>query len=127
MQGTPETMQKNPQYNDVVEDIFNFLQSRIKICMDAGIDRSRIVADPGFGFGKTFDHNMTLIDRFERFNDLGVTLLAGVSRKSFIGKMSGDMPVDQRVAGSVMIAKTLYNKGAKILRIHDVAQTRAAL
>lgn len=127
MQGTPETMQQNPTYNDVVEDIFTYLQSRINACINAGIDKSRIVADPGFGFGKTFDHNMELISRFERFQDLGVTLLAGVSRKSFIGKMYNNAPVDQRVEGSVKVAKQLYEKGARILRVHDVAETKAAL
>lgn len=127
MQGTPETMQQNPAYNDVVEDVFAYLQSRIAACVNAGIDKSRIVADPGFGFGKTFEHNMTLIDRFDRFNDLGVTLLAGVSRKSFIGKMYNNAPVDQRVEGSVKVAKQLYEKGARILRVHDVAETKQAL
>lgn len=126
-QGTPETMQLNPHYANVVEDIFAYLAARIAACEDAGISKSRLVADPGFGFGKNQDHNLALLNNFERFTDLGVTLLAGVSRKKFIGAFVNDAPPEGRIEASVAVALLLAKKGAGILRVHDVAATKAAL
>jgi len=124
MQGTPETMQKNPVYKDVVEDIYAWLEARIEVCINAGIDKGRLVADPGFGFGKTRDHNLALLEGFEGFQGLGVTLLAGLSRKTFLGP---DKKPAERVEASVAAAMTAAQKGARILRVHDVAETRLGL
>lgn len=124
MQGTPQTMQQNPVYGDVVEDVFAWLQSRIEACVQAGIDRGRIVADPGFGFGKTQAHNLALLENFGRFLDLGVPLLAGLSRKTFLGP---DQRPQDRVQASVEAAASAVSRGARILRVHDVARTRAFL
>lgn len=124
MQGKPQTMQANPTYKDVVAEIYEYLERRIAHCVAAGIEKGRIVADPGFGFGKTLDHNLALLDGFDRFKGLGVTLLAGVSRKRFLGP---DMTPEQRIEASLQAARDLSHRGARILRVHDVAQTRAFL
>lgn len=127
MQGNPQTMQKNPFYQDVVGEVFAYLEKRIAHCVAAGISKGRIVADPGFGFGKSFDHNVALLDHFDRFRALGVTLMAGVSRKGFVGILAGDAPVGDRLDESLRIARDLTHRGARILRVHDVAATRAFL
>lgn len=124
MQGTPETMQKNPVYENVVEDICKYLSSRIDACVAAGIDKGRIVVDPGFGFGKTRQHNIALLDNLDRFRDLGVPVLAGLSRKTFLNP---DIKASDRIPESLQAAKTAAAKGARILRVHDVARTREVL
>lgn len=124
MQGTPETMQKNPAYENVVEDIYNYLSTRIDACVAAGIEKGRIVIDPGFGFGKTRAHNLALLENFERFTDLDVPVLAGLSRKTFLNP---DVKPDQRITESVAAAQKAVSKGARILRVHDVARTREVL
>lgn len=126
MQGTPRSMQQAPHYDDVVADVHRFLAERIFACEMSGIDKRRIVIDPGFGFGKTREHNYALLRNLERFNDLGVMVLAGLSRKSMIGAVTG-RTVDQRVFGSVAAALIAAQRGARILRVHDVAATRDAL
>ncbi len=126
MQGEPRTMQAAPRYDDVVEDVYQFLFSRVAACEDAGIPRARLVLDPGFGFGKTLAHNLSLMKHLRRFAESGLPLLVGVSRKSLIGAVL-DRPVDQRLAGSLALACHAAREGAHILRVHDVAPTRDAL
>lgn len=122
MQGDPATMQKNPQYQNVVADVFEFLSSRISTCDTAGIAKNRLIADPGIGFGKTREHNLDLLKNLNRFAALNVPLLLGASRKSFIG---GTNATD-RLAGSIAAALHGLNQGVQIFRVHDVAETRQA-
>lgn len=126
MQGEPKTMQTNPVYNDVVEDVFSFLKSRIDICLNSGIKQEKIIADVGIGFGKTLKHNLALMKNLERFHDLNVKLLLGVSRKSFIEKICPGTPSHQRLPGSLAGALRGYEAGIQIVRVHDVAATRQA-
>ena len=122
MQGKPKTMQQNPVYEDVVESVYEFFQERIAACQRAGISKGNIILDPGFGFGKTLQHNLALLKDFSRFRQLGCCLLAGVSRKSMIGAML-DKSVDQRLYGSIALASLAVWQGAQIIRAHDVAAT----
>jgi dihydropteroate synthase len=122
MRGEPRTMQVNPEYEDVVGEVRAFLKERIAVCEAAGIHRQRLLADPGFGFGKSQEHNLTLLRRLEAFTALGVPVLAGLSRKSLIGHVLG-RPVDERLAGSIALAVLAATRGARILRVHDVAET----
>jgi dihydropteroate synthase len=115
-------MQVNPEYEDVVGEVRAFLKERIAVCEAAGIHRQRLLADPGFGFGKSQEHNLTLLRRLEAFTALGVPVLAGLSRKSLIGHVLG-RPVDERLAGSIALAVLAATRGARILRVHDVAET----
>ena len=126
MQGTPLTMQANPQYGNVVNDVKAFLQARLQASINAGIEASRIVLDPGFGFGKTREHNIILIQQLENFTELGQPLLVGLSRKSVLGQMTGN-DVDARLYASIAAAVIATLKGAKILRVHDVKATVEAL
>jgi dihydropteroate synthase len=126
MQGDPRTMQANPTYADVVAEVRGFLLARAEACLRAGIDRGRIVLDPGFGFGKTVAHNLRLIARLEEVAALGFPVLAGLSRKSSLGRITGQT-ADDRLIASVTAALLAVQRGAKILRVHDVAETRAAL
>ena len=126
MQGTPQTMQANPQYCDIVQEVNDFLQQRIQAATAAGIAKNRLVIDPGFGFGKTLQHNYTLLNRLDRLLDLGVPLLAGLSRKSMLGAVTGNS-VDHRIHESIAAALLAVVKGAKIVRVHDVTATKEAL
>lgn len=127
MLGEPRSMQDAPQYEDVVADVHRFLAERIFACEMAGIQRRRIVVDPGFGFGKTLQHNLQLLAQLRRFTELGVPLLAGLSRKKSIGALTGrDVPAE-RVAGSVAAHLIAAQRGALLLRVHDVAATVDAL
>jgi dihydropteroate synthase len=126
MQGEPRTMQREPRYVDVVEEVFGFLAERIRCCTDAAIARGRIAVDPGFGFGKSLKHNLRLMRHLGRFSALEAALLVGVSRKSMIGTVL-DRPVDQRLAGSLALAVMAAGQGANILRVHDVGATVDAL
>jgi dihydropteroate synthase len=123
MQGEPATMQHAPRYDDVVAQVLEFLAKRIAACEASGIGRTRIVADPGFGFGKTLAHNLTLLKNLSAFSALGVPVLAGWSRKSSLQKITG-RPVDGRLAGSLAMALLALQGGARILRVHDVKETR---
>ena len=123
MQGEPRTMQRNPQYSDVVEDLLAFFRERVATCLGAGIAERNLVLDPGFGFGKSLEHNLNLLDRFGRFREFGLPLLAGLSRKSMLGKITGREDADQRVAASLAGAVLAAERGADILRVHDVAET----
>ncbi|QLB19804.1 dihydropteroate synthase [Mannheimia granulomatis] len=126
MQGNPQTMQQKPEYDDVLEEVADFLNQRIFACINAGIPKQHIILDPGFGFGKTVRHNYQLLQHLKAFVDSGFPVLAGLSRKSMIGSVL-DKPVEQRVIGSVAGALLAAQNGAKILRVHDVAETADAL
>jgi dihydropteroate synthase len=126
MQGTPKTMQLNPTYQDVVNEVKLFLEERANILIAEGIQTERIILDPGFGFGKTFEHNMSLLQNLESFQTLKFPLLVGLSRKSFIRKiLSGDH--DDHLSGSISAAILSILKGAKIVRVHDVKETQSAI
>jgi dihydropteroate synthase len=126
MQGTPQTMQDDPRYDDVVEDIYRYLQQRLDALLAAGVERERICLDPGVGFGKTHQHNLTLAAHCHRFHDLGQPLLVGPSRKGFIGKVLGDKRLD-RAAGTAGVCCALARQGVQVLRVHDVATVRGTL
>lgn len=126
MRGEPQTMQKNPHYEDVVTDVIGYLDSRVKACCEAGIERSRLLLDPGFGFGKTLQHNLELLDRLDEFKNLKLPLLVGMSRKSMVGLVLGK-PVDERLYGSLAVAVMAIAKGAHIVRCHDVEATADVL
>lgn len=126
MQGSPQTMQREPVYRDVVADVKAFLLQRVQDCRRAGIASTRIAIDPGFGFGKTLQNNLALLRALPEFAALGLPLLAGLSRKSMIGAITG-RPVAERVAGSITLAALAAERGARIIRAHDVAQTVDAL
>ena len=122
MQGQPRTMQASPQYDDLFEDIDRFFTEQIAACEKVGISRDKILLDPGFGFGKTLEHNYQLLNKLERFHRFNMPLLVGMSRKSMIGNLTGQ-PVDKRLAGSLAVATLAALKGAQIIRVHDVAET----
>lgn len=126
MQGEPQTMQREPRYGDVVQEVKDFLAGRIAACEQAGIARGRLAADPGFGFGKTLQHNLVLLKRLPELAGLGVPLLAGWSRKSSLGRITGREP-GERLAGSLAAALLALLGGARILRVHDVMETRDAV
>lgn len=126
MSGTPETMQKAPRYKDVVDDIIAFLHERVEATERAGVDPNRIMVDPGIGFGKTLNHNLEILARLSEFRSLGKTIVVGVSRKSFIGGLTG-AGVDERLPGSLAAAIAAADRGANILRVHDVPETCQAL
>lgn len=126
MQGNPQTMQDNPQYDDVVADVSAFLSQRVLQCLDKGIDKSRIMIDPGFGFGKTREHNIQLLQQLDVLAGLDMPMLVGLSRKSVLGKVTGNA-VDSRLHASVAAAVIAAMKGASVLRVHDVAATVEAL
>lgn len=122
MQGSPDSMQHNPQYIDPVVEVAEFLRSRAEDCVAAGIDRKKICIDPGFGFGKSHQHNMQLMLNLEEFKQIGLPLLVGVSRKGMIGEITGKA-IESRLAGSLAMAQIALQGGANILRVHDVAET----
>jgi dihydropteroate synthase len=126
MRGTPQSMQDNPFYDDVVDEIFAYLCERRDALTAPGIDRERICLDPGIGFGKTHEHNITLMANCWRFHDLGCPLLVGHSRKAFLGKLIGDKNAD-RTAGTIGGAVALALQGVQVIRVHDVAAVRQAL
>ena len=125
-QGSPQTMQEQPQYQDVVAEVLQFLRARIAAVEAAGIARKRIVVDPGFGFGKTLAHNLALLRDLKVFDELGVPVLAGLSRKSMLGTITGQ-DVEHRDYASVAAAMLAVQRGAKIVRVHDVRATVDAL
>ena len=127
MQNQPKIMQSAPTYFDVVNEVFEFLMLRKQRCLEAGIESSKIILDPGFGFGKTLAHNLTLFNAIEKFTDTGHPILVGVSRKSMIGQVLGLENTENRVIGSVALALMAAQRGAKILRVHDVLETRQAI
>jgi dihydropteroate synthase len=126
MQGTPDTMQQDPRYQDVVAEVLDFLQNRIDAALAAGIAPHNIIVDPGFGFGKTLEHNLLLLKSLSEFRKLGAQILVGMSRKGMIGAVL-DKPADQRLYGSLSAAVIAAMLGADIVRVHDVAETIDAL
>ena len=127
MQNQPQTMQIEPVYQDVAAEVIAFLMTRKQDCIDAGIAAEQIVLDPGFGFGKSLTHNLTLFNAIDQFVASGHPVLVGVSRKAMIGQILGIEQTDQRVIGSVMMAVLAAQRGATILRVHDVLETRQAI
>lgn len=126
MQGLPRSMQQDPHYEDVVTDVTGFLRQRVEAALAGGVARQNLILDPGFGFGKTLDHNLSLLKHLDQLADLGLPVLAGLSRKSMIGKLMG-LPVERRLHASVALAVMAAMRGARILRVHDVAPTVQAL
>jgi dihydropteroate synthase len=122
MQGQPRVMQQNPSYDDVVKDVMMFLQDRISICRKAGIAAEKIIVDPGFGFGKSLEHNYQMLANLEKFHRLNVPILAGMSRKSMIGNLL-QREIGERLAGNVAVATLAAQKGVQIIRVHDVKET----
>ena len=125
-QGDPKTMQDHPQYDDVVAEVYQYLSGRHEACLSAGIECEKIVIDPGIGFGKTLEHNLSLLANLDRFSDLAPVLL-GASRKRFIAALDREGPAKDRLGGSLAAALVGAAKGAAIIRVHDVAETRQAL
>ena len=127
MQGEPRSMQQNPQYRNVVTEVNEFLEERVLACEAAGIPRTRLLIDPGFGFGKTLEHNLELLRRLHDLTDPDLPLVVGLSRKSSIGKLLGGAPVGERVYGSIAAAVVAVLNGASMVRTHDVKPTVEAL
>ena len=127
MQNQPQTMQNEPTYTDVVAEVLAFLTERKNSCMTVGVDSKKIILDPGFGFGKTLAHNLTLFSAIDQFVGTGHPVLVGVSRKAMIGQMLGLEHTEQRLMGSVALALLAAQRGAAILRVHDVLETKQAI
>ncbi len=126
MQGQPKTMQQSPEYDDVVNDVGQFLLARTKVCEEAGIAKDKILFDPGYGFGKSLEHNYTLVKHLPSLMKLGYPVLVGMSRKSMIGNLL-NRKVDERLAGSISLATIVAQMGAQIIRVHDVKETADAV
>lgn len=126
MQGVPQTMQKAPDYQDVVAEISDFLKGRLQQCIQNNISMERIILDPGLGFGKTLAHNLDIVRNLNKFLTFGCPLLMGASRKSMIGLIT-DAKIDERLAGSLVLAIEAVKRGATYLRVHDVKETKQAL
>ena len=127
MLGEPRSMQDDPHYDDVVGDVHRFLTDRLFACELSGIDKRKVMVDPGFGFGKTLEHNLALLRALERFSNLGSGVYVGLSRKSMIGTLTGRKTPAERAAGSVAAAVIAVQRGARLVRVHDVAATVDAL
>jgi len=126
MQGEPRNMQAAPQYDDVVDEVCGFLHERVQACLAAGIPREKLLLDPGFGFGKSVEHNLQLLARLDAFSSMGIPILVGLSRKSMIGKLLG-LEVGERLPASIALAVLAVERGAVLVRTHDVAATWQAL
>lgn len=122
MQGEPGNMQHDPNYTDVVSNVKDWLLARVNVCLNAGIDQRNILLDPGFGFGKTLEHNLSLLKHLDELASLPYPLLVGLSRKSIAGKLTGK-PTEERLPASLALAQLALDRGARILRVHDVAAT----
>ena len=126
MQRDPQTMQFDPEYQDVIAEVKEFLQERLNLLVNAGVAKNRIAIDPGFGFGKSLEHNLKMLTEFDQFSQLGYPVLAGISRKSMLGKLT-DRDTNERVAPSIAAAILAADRGARIIRVHDVPETVDAL
>jgi dihydropteroate synthase len=126
MQRDPQTMQFNPEYHDVIAQVMQFLNERAELLKAKGVDGNRIGIDPGFGFGKSLEHNLSMLRHFQEFSQLGYAVLAGISRKSMLGKITGK-DMHERLAPSVAAAIMAADRGARIVRVHDVPETVDAL
>ena len=122
MQKKPETMQEEPTYKNVISEIHSYLSERFKRCIDLGIDKNKIIIDPGFGFGKTVKHNYTILNNLKKFSDLTDNILVGISRKSMIGAVTNKEPSD-RLHGSLAAETISIMNKAKIIRVHDISET----
>lgn len=127
MKGDPKTMQDDPHYDNVFDEVYSYLEQRISLCISAGISRDRIMVDPGIGFAKNLSHNLTLMNRIDEFQALGVPVMLGASRKRFIGEIDPVATKDNRLAGSLAAVASAYIKGIRHFRVHDVAETVQAL
>ena len=127
MQGNPENMQENPTYSDVVDEVYDYLCERTLKSVEAGIEKEKIIVDPGIGFGKKVEHNLEILSRFCEFNEMGYPVLAGVSRKFFIGNLLGGLPAEERLEGSIAAAVYAFLNGVSILRVHDIKETLRAI
>ena len=127
MQGEPQSMQDNPRYNNVVEDILQFFDERIAVCEKNGVARERIIVDPGIGFGKNLEHNLTLLRNVSQLRKWGVPILVGVSRKRFIGELTGEKNAAARDPGTMAASLQCVAQGAGIIRVHNVAAMKQAL
>jgi dihydropteroate synthase len=127
MRGTPRTMQRDPRYADVVGEVYDFLADQLLRLEEAGVDTAKVVVDPGIGFGKTVEHNLELLRRLREFTSLGRPVLVGTSRKSFLGTLSGEEDPGSRVIESLTAAALAVAGGSRLLRVHDVAETRRAV
>lgn len=125
--GDPKTMQDEPQYDDVLQEVYDYLESRIAACVAAGISPHKIMIDPGIGFGKTQAHNLTLLRGIAKFHDLDCPILLGVSRKRFIGTIGNEPDPARRAAGSIAVGLAAINQGVQILRVHDIRETKQAI
>ena len=126
MQRDPQTMQFNPEYHDVLAQVMQFLKERAELLTAKGVEKNRIAIDPGFGFGKSLEHNLSMLKHFDQFSQLGYSVLAGISRKSMLGKLTGK-DTHERLAPSVAAAIMAADRGARIVRVHDVLETVDAL
>lgn len=127
-QGNPDTMQQQPSYHSVVDEVGSYLARRVQLCLDAGTDQARLLADPGFGFGKTLEHNLALLRALPQLEQqAGVPLLVGLSRKSMLGAITGESQADQRLGASIAAALLSAQQGARVIRVHDVKETVQAL
>nr|WP_090633122.1 dihydropteroate synthase [Nitrosomonas marina] len=126
MQGSPANMQKSPTYHNIVQEVYDFLEERIQLITTLGVARDRLIVDPGFGFGKTLQHNFEILNNLEYFTRLQTPLMVGISRKSMLGAVTGN-PADLRIHESVAAALIAVNNGARIVRVHDVKATKDAL
>lgn len=127
-QGNPDTMQQQPSYHSVVDEVGSYLARRVQLCLDAGIHQARLLADPGFGFGKTLEHNLALLRALPQLEQqAGVPLLVGLSRKSMLGAITGESQADQRLGASIAAALLSAQQGARVIRVHDVKETVQAL
>jgi dihydropteroate synthase len=126
-QGAPETMQEDPRYDDVLVEVYSWLEERIEAAEVAGIQRERILVDPGFGFGKNVGHNLELMNGLALFHSLGCPIVVGASRKRSIGALSGEAPAGRRLGGSIALALKAAEQGVQLLRVHDVFETVQAL
>ncbi|MGH2674279.1 MAG: dihydropteroate synthase [Actinomycetota bacterium] len=127
MLGEPKTMQVEPRYHDVLREVRAYLAERLEVAQAAGIERDRLAVDPGLGFGKTYEHSLTLMRDIDAFLDLGVPVVVGPSRKSFIGTALGDLPVEQRLEGTAGAVAWMAGRGAHVVRVHDVAEIARVL
>ena len=126
MRGDPRTMQMDPRYDDAPREVFDYLKERAAVCEKAGIPRAHIAVDPGIGFGKTVEHNVQILNRLDIYRELGCAVLLGLSRKSFIGKLSRGEPPKARLPGSIAAALAALRQGVRLFRVHDVAETAQA-
>ena len=126
-QGLPENMQTNPSYKNILLDIYDFLEEKLNEAKKAGISEDRIIVDPGIGFGKSLSHNIKLIKNLSLFHGLGCPVMVGLSRKSFIGEMGGELDPSKRLGGSLAAMLVAVSRGAHLVRVHDVKETKEAI